>query len=307
MNAIRLIFGYLFVLLTIFGPLSIHAQKSLPADDFGGLSTHTGARLGDLAIVDSSMASIKSQGVSVLRIELQGETALARLDSLLTLTDRHGLTVFVAVPDTMLVTLPETALPELVTAAGHRVSAYTVVFTNKVSDDMLFAAFNRLAIATPAALHGFSMPNAQHALFRQMMRLPEVDFMGLNFGYMTQRWASKDRVREAIAHVFSRMPHLVTQAVNAMELMDKPLLIDFIDYPRDNAFRTPESSVRMRDNIIHFARHQQQLHSDALRGMFLGSWVGDAESLEWQPTEALYATDTTTISILTRKSDGDVQ
>lgn len=300
-------FTLFLVLLVGVANQPVSAQSALLPGFFGGLSTHTGARLGDVETIDASMASIKAQGVGFLRIELQGAEALSRLDTLLMLTDKHGLGVFVAVPDTMLVAIPTTALPELVVAGGHRVLAYTVVSTNKIHSDTLFAAFNCLATATPDALHGFSLRSAQDVLFQQMMRLSTVDFMGLNFGYREQRWASKDRVREAIGQVFSRMPNLVKQAVNAMELLEKPLLIDYIDYPRDNAFHSPESPVVMRDNILNFVRDQQRAHAKALRSVFLGSWVGDAESVSLQPTETVYATDTTTISILTRKSDSDVQ
>ena len=307
MKILQHIFALFLVLWGGVANQSIQAQSVWPLGFFGGLSTHTGARLGNVETIDVSMASIKAQGVGFLRIELQGTEALSRLDTLLMLTDKHGLDVFVAVPDTMLVTLPATALPELVTSGRHHVMAYTVVFTNEVHSDTLFAAFNSLVAATPGALHGFCLRSAQDMLFRQMMRLPAVDFMGLNFGYMEQGWASKDRVREAIGQVFSRMPSLVIQAANAMELLDKPLLIDYMDYPRDNAFHSPESPVVMRDNILNFVRGQQQAYAEVLHGVFLGSWVGDAESVPLQPTETVYATDTTTISILTRKSDSDVQ
>ncbi len=310
-RTIRVIHLAIYIVLAI---TTVQAQQVLPEGFFGGVSMHTGSPLGRLDSVDCAIASLKAQGVRQMRIELRGAEALSRLDTLLSLTDKHGMDVFVAVPDTLLVCPSSDTINTAVGARlnpeilrGHRVFAYTVVHTACVPSDTLIHAMARFFTATKGALHGFSMKHAQDPLFAVVARMPQVDYMALNMGFQVQQWASLDRVREAVGQVFSRLPFLVSEAVRALELTEKPLLIDYLDYPRDRAFHRPDSPANTRDNVLTCALQMREEYPDALRGLFLGTWVGDAESVRRQPTETLFSTDTTTLKILTSKSVEIVQ
>ncbi len=296
----------LLISLCTLPPLS--AQRSLLDESFCGLSTNTATPIGNADSLQAALTYFNDLGINRLRIELCGEQPLPALDTLLSFTDKSLFDVFVAVPDTLLTDTLIASLPALVNAANHRVAAYTVVRTVYVRPDTFLSLLKTFCQATPAALHGLSVNSANDQLFNTVARLPEIDYMALNCGFREQRWASLDRVREAIGHVFSKMPQLVDNAVRALELPDKPLLIDYLDYPRDRAYHHPGSLVRMRDNVLNCALRLQQQYSETLRGIFLGTWMDDAAAADKRPpSETLYTSDTSTLLLLARKSGEAMQ
>lgn len=301
------LFGALTAMLFALSGLPIRAQRVLPRDYFGGISTHTGHAVGSVDSVEASMLRLWAAGVRRMRIELRGGEAIERADSLLCLTDGCGMEVFMAVPDTLLLLPAINAYLEKLEHGGHRVVAYTVVHTGCLGADQVRAGFVHLCEATPGALHGFSMADAGDLLFEEMARSGRVDFMALDLRYERQRWSSLDRVREAIGQVFSRLPLVVDGAVRALELWEKPLLIDCLDYPRDRAFRGEGTAVTLRDNVVSCARGVMGRYQGGVSGLFVGSWMGDAHCVARPDADVLYASDTTTIRLLTAKSYAHVQ
>lgn len=287
--------------------LSASAQSDFPTARFGGLSTNTAFALGDVDSVKASFESIHTQGVEQLRIELRGNSPFGALDTLLSVAETYQMDVFVAIPDTQVVKFDMQALSTAVASHTGTVKAYTMVYTNRVPSAELADAFKQIVAATPGALHGVSVRQASDHDFNTLVRLPGVDFVGLVLGYKEQGWASLDRVQQSLSHVFSRLPQAVQQMVRVLKPLEKPLLIDYIDYPRDRAYHQPDSSVRMRENVVNLALRLFADHDETLWGIFLGEWVPNPAANATLPTEVVYDTDTRSIARLVSKTNFERQ
>ncbi|MBP3227653.1 MAG: hypothetical protein J6M53_02585 [Bacteroidaceae bacterium] len=257
----------------------------------GGLSTHTGVPVGDADTVAASLDTLKARGITALRIELRGPLALERLDTLLVLTDKAAMAVTLAVPDTLLSALGLDAVTGR--AASHSVKTWTLMRTATTPADTLLRQVRALAAATPAARHGVSFVSAGETLFQLVVSEPCVDYLGLRLGYEDQRWASRDRVREAIGQVFSRMPDVLHNALRQLELADKPLVIDYVNYPRDRAAHYPGTPVSMRNNVVNYVQHLAGGWPGKIAAFYVGDWTGDTSFLPYPPTETLYNSDDT--------------
>lgn len=298
------------MLLATCATLSAWSQKALPSSYFAGLALRTDVPLGDSGIVAASLAEMRAQGIAAVRVAVgdTAESCLARLDTLLAVCDTVGLDVFLAVPDTLAMDLGPERLHEVLSVVRrHRLKAVVLVCGDEraVRCDEPFAA--RLSSTFPDQLFGISVSNAHDGVAEAAARWPFVDFIGLRLGYREQRWASLDRVREAMGQVFVRLPQVLQSVVQALELSGKPLVIDYVDYPRDRAFHTSGSSTQIRDNVVSFLRDAIAAEGNTIRGMFLGEFVGDENSIPRQPTETVYPTDTSTIRLLVQKTPESVQ
>lgn len=302
-------FKYIRILLLVYiVPLGSFAQSTLPQSYFGGLSMHTAERIGCLDSVASSFAEIQKMGINDLRIELKDTSAIQiqRLDSLLGVAAPYRFRVYIAVADTTLSNIRQ-AIVLKSDAKRPVIKAWIVMYTHYLPEGELQELLKEIADSFPEQSVGLSVACATDGVVSHAARWPMIDFLGVRLGYREQGWASRDRVRGAMGQVFTRLPLKLEEVYNVIELTEKPLIVDYIDYPRDRAFHYPTSPALIRENIITFVRRIQNEHPEMVRGVFLGEFVGDPSSVGRQPTETVYATDTVTIQKLVQKSMDEVQ
>lgn len=154
-------------------------------------------------------------------------------------------------------------------------------------------------------------------LYERQHSDPNVDYLTLHIWPVNWRWATPDRLFDALPNVYVKSAECIEKHLHYAYKYNKPMVIEEFGYSRDNTFYSPGTPTRSRDCFYRFIFDKVRESRDSngpIAGCNFWGWGGSGRpaSETWKPGDdflcdpphepqgwySVYDTDASTLQLI---------